>query len=180
MTRGSMHEIVNRARELAEAGFGPSGRWSFGEICEHLARAIELSTVVPAPEIAARVARQRAGRSRLRIGFWRFVVLRLGWVPRGVPAPNAVRPPAEVGRAAALAHLDAAATRFEAHFADPNAQWAEHPLLGPFSARQWRRFHHVHAAHHLGFLVPGSQIRRTRGTNAVTSIEALEQKELFG
>ena len=75
-----------------------------------------------------------------------------GWFPAGVPAPESVRPSDDVALEEALARLEAAAAEFERKCAQPNASWSEHSYLGRFSARGWRRFHHIHAAHHFSFL----------------------------
>ena len=43
---------------------------------------------------------------------------------------------------------DDAISRCEARFG-AGAKLANHPVLGPLTARQWRTFHLVHARHHM-------------------------------
>ncbi len=55
-----------------------------------------------------------------------------------------------------LQALDAAAVRCEAQFG-PRVPVANHPILGGFTVRQWRRFHWSHTRHHV------RQIAQRRG-----------------
>ena len=47
-----------------------------------------------------------------------------------------------------LRELDAAAQRCADTFG-ANVRVADHPILGGFTVRQWRRFHWVHTRHHV-------------------------------
>jgi hypothetical protein len=85
-----------------------------------------------------------------------FVVLRLGHMPTGRIAPEAVRPtPAtplsgeELTQRAAeyLLRLDAILDEAESLFGSTRA--ITHAILGPMCARDWRRFHCVHGDHHI-------------------------------
>jgi hypothetical protein len=47
-----------------------------------------------------------------------------------------------------LAAMDDFITRCETRFGR-STRILDHPVLGPLTARQWRRFHWVHARHHM-------------------------------
>ena len=89
---------------------------------------------------------------RERVSAW--VVLDFGRFPTGVDSPAAVLPaaaPAPTVRADVLAahgEMDRAATAAAERFGRL-AKLANHPVLGPFDARQWRQFHLVHTRHHI-------------------------------
>jgi hypothetical protein len=55
-----------------------------------------------------------------------------------------------------LAAMDELITQCETRFGR-STRILDHPVLGPLTARQWRRFHLVHAQHH------AKQIWRLRG-----------------
>jgi hypothetical protein len=86
------------------------------------------------------------------VGVW--LVVELGHMPRGLQAPARVKPtgqPSVTAVADALAqldHMDETLSRCEMRFGR-RALLADHPILGPLSLRQWRRFHWVHTRHHM-------------------------------
>lgn len=131
-------------------------RWGAQQVVEHVALALRSSARV----VESRLERGRPTRQKSTLvqRIVRLVVLRIGRLPHGVPAPPFVRPgllhwPAMNGQelAAALraeleavdALLDACEQRFREHPA------AAHFLLGPLSAAEWRKFHAIHCRHHL-------------------------------
>jgi hypothetical protein len=82
------------------------------------------------------------------------VVLRVNFMPRGVEAPAFMQPAmvsAEDEHLAIEVNSDTVA-----RVIDPAATFYPSPLFGRLSADQWRRLHRIHAAHHLGFLIPRS------------------------
>jgi hypothetical protein len=135
-----------------EMGERPAGKWSTALILEHLLLSYRTSGARLVSVVDTGAAQVRSGTVKERFGA--FVVTGLGLFPTGRTAPGYVEPkgmpiPGVVDAAkAALTDFDAAATRCEARFG-PGAKVANHPILGPFSVRQWRRFHLVHTRHHL-------------------------------
>jgi hypothetical protein len=81
-------------------------------------------------------------------------VVECGYLPTGIQAPKMVVPvgidPATAVPVALSSlrqmdlALDEAAERF-----GPRVGLMNHPIIGPLSVRQWRRFHWVHTRHHL-------------------------------
>jgi len=141
-----------------------NGKWSIASIVEHL----DLTYTANIQGLERRLQRggpaprQVTAKQRIR----KLIVTRVGRFPTGIDAPAAVRP---AGRRFAevsvvidphLLVLDQrlkdVARAFGAH-----ALVLNHPILGPFSVADWRRFHWVHTRHHL------RQIQSRRGTTAV-------------
>jgi hypothetical protein len=130
----------------------PPGKWSPANILEHLALSIDGTrrNLQKCLEINARRATRATLRQRLGV-LW---VVELGRFPTGATAPPRTQPTGLAGPMVLDAirryvpALDQAmaecASRFGKH-----GKIADHPLLGPLSLRQWRRFHLVHVRHHM-------------------------------
>lgn len=135
----------------AEAAARIDGKWSAAEICEHLALAFELNGAAVTKAVAERQTRLRPATVRQRFGKW--LVVGLGYFPRAT-SPEAVRPRGEPGAVgvetvrARLAALDEALAAAAGVFGD-TTPILNHPILGPFSVRDWRRFHAIHVRHHM-------------------------------
>jgi hypothetical protein len=156
-----MHPLLQRADRALRDSAGTLStddlarhspdKWSAAEILEHLGHTFSRTTkglqrLVDhgAPTTARATGTQRFGK---------LVVVYAGYFPPGVQSPDAVRPrgadPAGVlaatlaGLAAMNEGLDAAELRF-----GPRLPVMDHPVLGPLSVHEWRRFHWVHTRHH--------------------------------
>jgi hypothetical protein len=100
-------------------------------------------------------------RSTLKQRIATLLVVQWGYFPTGVQSPVVALPKgipsekivAEIG--SKIKEMDAVMARCEAQFG-ARTKVLEHPLLGPFSIAQWRKFHFRHGMHHL------KQIRRLR------------------
>jgi hypothetical protein len=90
----------------------------------------------------------------------RLVVLGVGYLPSGREAPTFTRPrglPTEKVLAEIvpkIAEMDDFLSRCEQKLGRGNL--LDHPILGPLTAAQWKKFHLVHGRHHL------KQLRRLR------------------
>jgi hypothetical protein len=129
----------------------PDGKWSPAQILEHL-----LLTYQGTNKGAAKCLEK--GTSLATAGTFKdlvrsFVVVHLGYFPSGRKAPERAVPkgmPAEeVQRAifAEIRQMDAGLSECERRFG-PARKIMDHPVLGPFNVRQWRKFHWVHGRHH--------------------------------
>lgn len=128
------------------------GKWSASDILEHLMLSFRTSG-------ARLLSAMDAGTPTTRPGTWKerfgaFVVVSLGYFPAGRKAPEYAQPKGmkasdivDAARAA-LVEFDATAARCAGRFG-PGRKVSNHPILGPFSVRQWRRFHRVHTRHHM-------------------------------
>ena len=149
---GSLRNIPERVEKLADCGLTQGKSWSLAQICEHLALSIE-NTV--RGSIADGVPRRWQGLSRVRRftrWFLKNLMLLTGCFPKGVPAPESVQPPGGVSLDEALDRLRAAADAFDLKYTAGDESWGYHSLLGRMNGRAWRRFHRIHASHHLSFV----------------------------
>jgi hypothetical protein len=130
----------------------PEGKWSAAEILEHL----NLTYLGTARNLERCLASGKtvASSDRSRKRWQRLVVTRLGWFPRRRKSPEPVLPrglPAEQVTGEILKNL----ARMEKVIADCEARFgsklpiADHPILGPLTAKEWRGFHLAHGRHHI-------------------------------
>jgi Protein of unknown function (DUF1569) len=130
----------------------PEGKWCAAEILEHLyltytgtTKAFERCLQAGQPQVHARIL-----RDRLRT----IVVVGLGHMPNGRQSPKHALPrgmtPEQVTREIGprISDMDAAIAQCESRFGKQN-RLLDHPILGPLTGRQWRKFHWVHGHHHL-------------------------------
>jgi hypothetical protein len=137
----------------------PEGKWSIAEILEHLALTYSgtklafdrcLQSGKPSARVPSAMDRVRA-----------FVVTRIGYLPSGREAPPGTRPKGAKFEnicqdfASKITLMHDSIAESEQRFG-PRVKVLDHPILGPFSPSEWRRFHCVHGRHHL------RQIRQLR------------------
>jgi len=128
------------------------GKWSVAEILEHLYRTYTgtIKGFQRCLEAGKPLAASPTWAQRVKIAF----VVQLGRMPRGAEAPPQARPqgiPGEKVRAdiaAQIAAMDAIIAQCESRWGT-QTRLLSHPLLGPLSGSQWRKFHLVHGMHHL-------------------------------
>jgi hypothetical protein len=134
-------------------------KWCIAEILEHLYLTYTgttkgLSRVFASDKTPGNVPTLR---QRLRA----FAVTGVGYFPTGVKSPPVAMPrglPAEKAVseiASKIAEMGEMMSRCETKFGS-QTKVLDHPVLGPFSVSQWRKFHLVHGRHHL------KQIRQLR------------------
>ncbi|HET6179759.1 MAG TPA: DUF1569 domain-containing protein [Candidatus Sulfotelmatobacter sp.] len=131
-------------------------KWCAAEVLEHLyltytgtVKGFERVVEAGKPLATATTLKQRVGR---------LVVTRFSYLPSRREAPPVARPRglaqekvrAEIG--ATIAALDDILRGVRR----ARKKLLDHPILGPLTAWQWRKFHRVHGRHH------GKQIRRLR------------------
>lgn len=157
-------ESTTRSMNLEELRAHPPGKWCAAEILEHLALTFSstargLQRRLDSGELAAR-------KPSLRERVITLIVIEAGYFPSGLAAPEYVRPcglPAETIRETIrnnLLVMDRVITECEGRFG--SVRIANHPIVGPLTARQWRRFHWIHTAHHM------KQISRLQVRKSVT------------
>jgi DinB superfamily len=135
---------------------GNPAKWSIQQIVGHLL----LTYGATGLAMDARLAKGAATKAKPSIAqkAGQFGVITMGYVPRGRAAPEAVTcasgaPKAPGGMLIAQAEtairrMDRQISAVEKMFG-PACRAVNHMLLGPLSARQWRRFHLVHGRHHI-------------------------------
>lgn len=143
---------ITRGMDATQLTRHPKGKWSAAEILEHLARTYK--TTVPHLQKCLDAGQPTAGRptfaQRLAVG----IVVKLGYMPSGRKAPEYAvpngLPPDEVLRniPVHIAHMDRILAECEHRFG-ARCKLANHFILGPLTADQWRKFHWVHTRHHM-------------------------------
>ena len=159
------HRLKKLQQEIAAAIAGlaaeqlswhPPGKWCAGEVLEHL-----YLTYTGTVKGFSRV--EEAGKSQATTATWKhrgrtWVVLGLSYLPPGREAPPVARPrgvPVEKVLAEIvpkIGEMDEIISRCEQKLG--RGKLLDHPILGPLSGAQWRKFHLVHGLHHV------AQIRR--------------------
>ena len=130
----------------------PEGKWSTAEVLEHLC--LTYTGTVKGFERCLQAGKPLARTPMLKDRMRTFVVTGLGHLPKGRKAPERTQPRGmladevtrEIGpRISAMEELIA---ECEARFGK-RTRVLDHPVLGPLTARQWRKFHWVHGRHHV-------------------------------
>lgn len=142
------------------------GKWCAAEVLEHLY--LTYTGTIKGLEKVLDGDRPSATRASWTQRFATLVVVGYGHMPAGRKTPSVAAPRglpeadvrARIGDA--LVTMDALLARCEDRFGR-GVKVLDHPILGPLSARQWRRFHGVHGRHHL------AQLRRMRAAGEETS-----------
>jgi DinB superfamily len=140
-------------------------KWSIQQIVDHLI----LTYALTQRSLETRIAKGRPTHAPVSIKQCtrQFVLVTLGIFPEGRPAPLAVLPsPAEPLSGHALiqavhqnlTNVDRLSNQAESIFGHRRA--VTHQILGPLSVPQWRRFHLIHARHHIKQILA---IRRDHG-----------------
>ena len=163
--KSALHQLANQiahdTQDLTadQLTWHPEGKWSIAEILEHLALTysgtkLAFDRCLQSGKPSARVP---SAADRLRA----FVVTRLGYMPGGREAPRGTRPkgvPFQNIRqdfATKITLMEETIAESERRFGT-GTKVLDHPILGPFTPSEWRRFHCVHGRHHL------RQIRQLR------------------
>jgi Protein of unknown function (DUF1569) len=153
--------LATLQREIASAvsGLSPEdlvraipGKWCAAEILEHL-----YLTYTGTLKGFGRVLEQ--GHCLASNSTWSqrgkaFIVVNLGYMPTGRKSPAVALPrgipPAKIVNdvSSTLTELDEVMKQCAARFG-ASTKILDHPILGPLSINEWRKFHLVHGKHHL-------------------------------
>jgi len=134
----------------------PEGKWSVGQILEHLY--LTYSGTAKGLERCLQEGKPLARSPMLKDRVRTLVVTGVGYMPEGRKAPERTTPrgmPAEEamgGIASQIQAMDELITQCEVRFGK-RTRLLDHPILGPLTARQWRKFHWVHGRHHVKQIV---------------------------
>ena len=128
------------------------GKWSIAEVLEHLS--LTYSGTVKNLERSLNAGRPLGGTPTLKQRIVNMLVMDFGYFPAGRKSPEGAKPKgmsAETvlgeinGR---IVQLDEVIAKCESKFGK-RAFVADHPVLGPITMQQWRKFHWVHGRHHI-------------------------------
>lgn len=146
---------TERAMRAAQADAllrAPAEKWNSLQIIEHLFLSYTATTkgLLRTMDEGQPERRKPDVRQRLRS----LYVLKVGRFPAGVESPKQTTPRAALGDEP-LRRFNDALVAMDATLADAEKRFGartrvlDHPVLGPLTAQQWRRFHQVHGRHHL-------------------------------
>ncbi len=154
----SLLEQLKQALESAVEGMSseqlswhPAEKWCAAEVLEHLY--LSYTGTIRGFEKVMAAGKPLTTRTSLTHRLRTFVVVGLGRLPTGRTAPAHTQPKGlaaekvrnEVG--AKIAAMDAIIAQCEGRFGR-GTKLLDHPILGPLTGAQWRKFHLVHGRHH--------------------------------
>jgi hypothetical protein len=128
----------------------PAEKWCAAEVLEHLY--LTYTGTVKGFERVRDAGKPLAVPASMKQRLQTFMVLSFNYLPEGRKAPKNTVPrglePAKVkaGLAQRLAEMDGIIAQCEAAFG--RVKLLDHPILGPLTAAQWRKFHWIHGRHH--------------------------------
>jgi Protein of unknown function (DUF1569) len=140
------------------------GKWCAAEILEHLYLTYS-GTIKGFQRVVEAGKPLTLTRPTWRHRARTLVVMGFGHLPSGRKSPEVVRPRgvpaekvlAEIGPR--ISEMEDVIARCEGRFGS-RRRLLDHPVLGPLTAKQWRKFHLVHGMHHV------KQLRRLREVGA--------------
>ena len=143
LTFASLDRVMPDVDQLL-AGHLTVGNWTLGQICNHLMRSLTW-TVEGYPKLAPWLIRKTVGPLLLKR------ILRTSRFPDGIKLPQQYLPRPDLDERAEAEALRAALWHFAAH----SGPLSDHPLAGQIARADWERFHCIHCARHLSFVLPG-------------------------
>ncbi len=137
-----------------ERSWHPPGKWCADQVLEHLY--LTYTGTIRGFTRALEAGKPPATRATFRQRARNLLVLGLGYMPEGRKAPAGVVPRGLGGVGAEIseriAEMDEIIGRCERELGGGKFRGRailEHPILGPLTAGQWRKFHLVHGRHHV-------------------------------
>jgi len=143
VTRGMASDELTRHSE---------GKWSPAEILEHLY--LTYTGTVKGFERCFQAGKPLGGAATLKQRVSIALVTELGYFPKSRKAPERACPKgmsvekvvADIGLQ--IAAMDKIIAQCEERYG-ARIKVLDHPVLGPLTARQWRKFHLAHGRHHV-------------------------------
>ena len=134
---------VMRDVERLLANHRTVGRWTLGQICNHLACSLRHSVEGFPDPPAPWLLRATFGR----LARWSILYGKL--IPEGIPVPTRYLPIQGLDD-----HTEAEKLREAIAAFNVCVVTVDHPLVGRMTIPQWHVFHCTHCAHHLSFVIP--------------------------
>jgi DinB superfamily len=151
-------EELKRALEMAVEGMSaeqltwhPADKWCAAEVLEHLY--LTYTGTIKGFERVMQAGKPLGTQASVKQRWRIFVVIGFSYLPSGRKAPQVTQPrglPAEKVRqefGEKIVAMDAIIAQCEARFGR-STRLLDHPILGPLTATQWRKFHLLHGRHH--------------------------------
>ncbi len=147
-------EITSATRDLSseELTRRLERKWSVAEVLEHLY--LTYTGTQKAFERCLKAGKPLAGVPTFKQRVAATAVTELGYFPKGRKSPDQVLPKgmsvekvvADIGPQ--IAAMDKVIAQCEERYGS-RIKVLDHPILGPLTARQWRKFHLAHGRHHV-------------------------------
>jgi hypothetical protein len=138
----SYEEIAKEIEALQRTGYKRMGAWSLGQVCAHLDFYFKGSLDGFNPMLPW-IVRMLIGKPTL----W-WLKKKKQMKPGGMTAPQSVPAPDKDEKAAIESLLQSVKRLGQARQLHPSS------FFGELTVAEWRWLHLMHAAHHLGFLIP--------------------------
>jgi len=139
-------EAIAEIKRLAAGGYQKAGKWSLGQMCEHLAIDAE------------RVMEGKTFRVPVLVGLvaplFKKPFFRARRMRSGFRAPAVLLPQDGADETREIARAIEAWRKFSA-FSGP---FPRNPIFGVLTPHEWRDLQLIHAAHHLGHLIPNQAV----------------------
>lgn len=132
------------------------GKWCAAEILEHLY--LTYTGTQKAFERCLKAGKPLAGVPTFKQRVAATAVTDFGYFPKGRKSPDQVLPrgmsveKVVAGIGPQIAAMDKLITQCEECYGS-RIKILDHPVLGPLTARQWRKFHLAHGRHHVKQIV---------------------------
>ncbi len=142
----------------------PANKWCAAEVLEHLY--LTYTGTIKGFEKTLQEGEPMATPSSMKHRVRRLVVLGFNYLPTGRKSPPTATPkglPIEKVRsefAIKIAAMDRIISQCEECFGR-NTKLLDHPILGPLTGTEWKKFHVIHGRHH------EKQLRRLKQAQAV-------------
>ena len=128
------------------------GKWSAGEVLEHLN--LTYTGTSKGFERCLQAGKPRGSVPTFRQRIATIAVIQFGYFPKGRKSPDHACPKgipadkvvADIGPQ--IVAMDKIIAECEERFGS-RKKMLDHPVLGPLTASQWRKFHWVHGQHHV-------------------------------
>jgi hypothetical protein len=164
-------ESVVEGMSAEQLSWHPPGKWCAAEVLEHLY--LTYTGTIKGFERVIEAGKPMATRRSLKQGWGTLIVVGLGHLPTGRKAPRTTEPRGlqpekvrnEIGNK--IVAMDAIIAECEARFGRSN-RLLDHPVLGPLTGAQWRKFHLVHGRHHVKQLHKLREDMNAIGSGAVS------------
>src|SRR5258706_5125013 len=133
--------------------FHPGEKWCSANILEHLGLAF--GGTVKGMQRVIEAGKPLGRRRSLRDFALQTGLLTFGYFPTGRTAPKMVTPSCTLGGLEALAMIRENLQNMAAKLDEVEKQFGtadsllDHPILGPLTLLQWRKFHLAHTRHHM-------------------------------
>jgi hypothetical protein len=137
------NELVQEINRLHQNGYQKVGNLDLAQICDHCSYFVE-GTLDGHTFRVPWLLKVLFGRMALRR------TMKTKRIKPGLPSPQKPMPAPGGDEVKAMARLHHAMERLKAHSGEMHPS----PFFGYLTPQEWREFHLIHCAHHLGFLVP--------------------------